>query len=86
MEIVLALLLAFGLAAYLRFRRWPAIRAIALASLAAPVAITFGAFVFPADAEFRTWWHITVVTSVFFGLCAAAAGYLLMTVVRRQRG
>jgi hypothetical protein len=85
-EIVVALLLAFGLAAYLRYRRWPAVRAIALASLVAPVAITFGAFVFPAEAEFRMWWRVTVVTSVFFGLCAAAAGYLLMTVVRRQSG
>mgnify|MGYP003694171849 CR=1 FL=1 len=32
MEIVAALLLAFGVAAYLRFRRWPAFRAIVLAS------------------------------------------------------
>ena len=86
MEIVVALLLAFGLAAYLRYRRWPAVRAIAFASLAAPVAITFGAFVFPADAEFRLWWRVTVVTSIFFGLCAAGAGYLLVNVMRRQRG
>lgn len=85
MEIVAALLLAFSVAAYLRFRRWPALRAIGLASLLAPLAITFSAFVFPADPEFRTWWHVTVVTSVFFGLCAAAAGYLLVGLVRQQR-
>ena len=85
MEIVAALLLAFGLAAYLRFREWPALRAIALASLLAPLAITFSAYVFPADPEFRMWWRTTVVTSVLFGLCAAAAGYLLVGLVRRQR-
>src|ERR1700731_168536 len=78
MEIVAALLLAFGLAAYLRSRRWPALRAIVLASLLSPLTITFGAYVFPAEPEFRIWWHITVVTSVFFGLCAAAAGYVLV--------
>jgi predicted membrane protein len=84
-EIVAALLLAFGLAAYLRIRRWPALRAIALASLLAPLAVTFSAYVFPADPEFRMWWRVTVLTSVFFGLCAAAAGYLLIGLVRRQR-
>jgi hypothetical protein len=84
MEIVAALLLAFGLAAYLRFRRWPALRAIALASLLSPVTVTFGAYVFPAEPEFRMWWHITVVTSVFFGLCAAAAGYALVVFMQRQ--
>ena len=85
MEIVAALLLAFGLAAYLRVRRWPAFRAIGLASLLSPAAITFGAYVFPAEPEFRMWWHITVVTSVFFGLCAAAAGYALVVFMQRQR-
>ena len=84
MEIVAALLLAFGLAAYLRFRQWPAFRAIVLASLLSPVAVTFGAYVFPAEPEFRMWWHITVVTSVFFGLCAAAAGYALVVFMQRQ--
>ena len=85
MEIVGALLLAFAVGAYLRFRRWPAVRAIAVASLLSPLAITFSAFVFPADPEFRTWWHITVLTSVFFGLFAAAAGYLLVTLAQRQK-
>jgi hypothetical protein len=84
-EIVAALLLAFGLAAYLRIRRWPALRAIALASLLAPLAVTFSAYVFPADPEFRMWWRVTVLTSVFFGLCAAAAGYVLAGLMRRQR-
>jgi hypothetical protein len=84
-EIIAALLLAFSVAAYLRFRRWPARRAIGFASLLAPSAVTFSAFVFPADPEFRVWWQVTVVTSVFFGLCAAAAGYLLVGLVRRQR-
>ena len=84
MEIVAALLLAFGLAAYLRFRRWPALRAIVLASLLSPATITFGAYVFPAEPEFRMWWHITVVTSVLFGLCAAAAGYLLVVFMHRH--
>jgi hypothetical protein len=83
-EIVAGLLLAFALAAYLRFRRWPALRAIALASLLSPAAVTFGAYVFPAEPEFRMWWHITVVTSVFFGFCAAAAGYAMVVLVRRQ--
>ena len=86
MEIVLALLLAFALAAYLRTRRWPALRAIALASLLSPAAVTFSAYVFPADPEFRMWWHITVVTSVFFGFCAAAAGYAVVVLVRRRGG
>ena len=85
MEIVAALLLAFGLAAYLRVRRWPALRAIGLASLLSPAAVTFGAYVFPAEPEFRMWWHITVLTSVFFGLCAAAAGYALVVFMQRQR-
>jgi hypothetical protein len=85
MEIVAALLLAFGLSAYLRFRRWPALRAIALASLLAPATVTFSAYVFPAEPEFRMWWHITVVTSVFFGLCAAAAGYALVVLMQRHR-
>ena len=65
MEIVAALLLAAALAAYLQLRRWPALRAIALASLLSPAAVTFSAYVFPADPEFRMWWHTTVVTSVF---------------------
>jgi len=81
-EIVAALLLAFALAAYLRFRRWPAPRAIAVASLLSPAAITFGAYVFPANPEFQMWWHITVITSVFFGVCAAAAGYFLVVLMR----
>lgn len=85
MEIVAALLLAVALAAYLRFRRWPALGAIALASLLSPATVTFTAYVFPADSEFRMWWHITVVTSVFFGLCAAAAGYVLVALVQRHR-
>ena len=85
MEIVAALLLAFALAAYLRIRRWPATRAIALASLLSPATITFGAYVFPAEPEFRMWWSITVVTSLFFGLCAAAAGYFLVVLVQRNR-
>jgi hypothetical protein len=84
MEIVAALLLAFGLAAYLRFRRWPAFRAIVLASLLSPATVTFSAYVFPAEPEFRMWWHITVVTSAFFGLCAAAAGYVLVVFMRRH--
>ena len=84
MEIVAALLLASALAAYLRLRRWPALRAIALASLLSPAAVTFSAYVFPADPEFRMWWHITVVTSAFFGLCAAAAGYVLVVFMRRH--
>ena len=84
MEIVAALLLASALAAYLRLRRWPALRAIALASLLSPAAVTFSAYVFPADPEFRMWWHITVVTSVFFGFCAAAAGYVLVVLVQRR--
>src|ERR1700687_4956679 len=84
MEIVAALLLAFGLAAYLRFRRWPAFRAIVLASLLSPATVTFSAYVFPAEPEFRMWWHITVVTSVFFGLCAAAAGYVLVVFMQRK--
>jgi hypothetical protein len=84
MEIIAALLLAFGLAAYLRVRQWPASRAIVLASLLTPVTVTFSAYVFPADPEFRMWWHITVVTSVFFGLCAAGAGYLLVVFMQRR--
>jgi hypothetical protein len=83
-EIVAALLLAFGLAAYLRLRRWPAFRAIVLASLLSSVTVTFSAYVFPAEPEFRLWWHITVVTSVFFGLCAAAAGYVLVVFMQRH--
>jgi hypothetical protein len=86
MEVVAALLFAFGLAAYLRFRRWPALRAIVLASLLSPTTVTFGAFVFPAEPEFRTWWHITVVTSVVFGLAAAAAGYVLVVFMQRDGG
>ncbi len=86
MEIVAALLLAFGLAAYLRFRRWPAVRAIVLASLLSPATVAFSAFVFPAEPEFRLWWHVTVVTSVFFGLCSAAAGYALVVLVQRHAG
>ena len=84
MEIVAALLLAFALAAYLRLRRWPALRAIALASLLSPATVTFCAYVFPAEPEFRVWWHITVATSVIFGLCAAGAGYALVGLVRRH--
>ena len=84
MEIVAALLLAFALAAYLRFRHWPALRAIAVASLLSPATVTFSAYVFPAEPEFRMWWHITVVTSVFFGFCAAAAGYVLVVLVQRR--
>ena len=84
MEIVAALLLAFGLAAYLRFRRWAAFRAIVVASLLSPAAVTFSAYVFPAETDFRMWWHITVVTSVFFGLCSAAAGYVLVVLMQRQ--
>ena len=84
MEIVAALLFASALAAYLRLRRWPALRAIALASLLSPAAVTFSAYVFPADPEFRMWWHITVVTSVFFGFCAAAAGYVLVVFMQRR--
>ena len=84
MEIVAALLLAFALAAYLRFRRWPALRAIMLASLLSPAAVTFGAYVFPAEPELRLWWHSTVVTSVFFGICAAAAGYVLVVFMQRH--
>ena len=84
MEIAAALLLAFGLAAYLRFRRWAALRAIMLASLLSPATVTFGAYVFPAEPEFRLWWHITVVTSMFFGFCAAAAGYALVVFMQRQ--
>jgi hypothetical protein len=53
MEVVVALLLAFGLAAYLRLRRWLALRAIVLASLLAPATVTFSAYVFPAEPEFR---------------------------------
>jgi hypothetical protein len=86
MEIVAALILAFGLAAYLGFRRWPAFRAIAVASLLSPATVTFSAYVFPAEPEFRMWWHITVVTSVFFGLCAAAGGYVLVVLMRRRGG
>ena len=84
MEIVAALILAFGLAAYLGFRRWPAFRAIVVASLLSPATVTFSAYVFPAEPGFRMWWHITVVTSVFFGLCAAAAGYVLVVLMRRH--
>ena len=84
MQIVAALLLAFGLAAYLRLRRWPAVCAIVLASLLSPVTVTFSAYVFPAEPEFRLWWHITVVTSMFFGLCAAAAGYVLVVFMQRH--
>ena len=84
MEIVAALLLAFAFAAYLRFRHWPALLAIALASLLSPATVTFSAYVFPAEPEFRMWWHITVVTSVFFGFCAAAAGYVLAVLVQRR--
>jgi hypothetical protein len=31
------------------------------------------------------WWHITVLTSVVFGFCAAAAGYALVVFMQRQR-
>ena len=84
MEIVPALLLPFGLAAWLRLRGWPAPRAIALACLLAPVAVTFEAFVFPANPEFHKWWQSTVITSVLFGLLAAAAGYWLAAIVERS--
>jgi hypothetical protein len=84
MEIVAALLLAFALAAYLRSRRWPASRAIVLASLLSPATVTFSAYAFPAEPEFRMWWNITVITSVFFGLCAAAAGYALVVFMQRR--
>ena len=84
MEIVAALIPPFGLAAWLRLRGWPAPRAIAVACLLAPVIVTFAAFVFPADPEFRKWWQSTVVTSVFFGLLAAAAGYWLAVIVQRS--
>jgi hypothetical protein len=84
MEIVAALVLACALAAYLRLRRWSALRAIAVGSLMPPAVVTFSAYVFPADPEFRMWWHITVVTSVFFGFCSAAAGYVLVVLVQRR--
>ena len=84
MEIVAALILPFGLAAWLRLRGWPARRAIGLACLLAPAIVTFAAFVFPADPEFRKWWQSTVVASVFFGLLAAAAGCWLAVIVQRS--
>jgi hypothetical protein len=74
----------FSLAAYLRFRRWPALRAIGLASLVAPLAMRSARLCF-RPIRVRTWWRVTVVPSVFFGPCAAAAGYLLVGLVRRQR-
>ena len=84
MEIVVALLLPFGLAAWLRLRGWPAVRAVALTCLLAPAVVTFAAYVFPADTEFRKWWQSTVVTSLFFGLLAAVAGYWLAIIVQRS--
>ena len=75
MEIVVALMLPFGLAAWLRLRGWRAQRAISLACLLAPAIVMFAAFVFPAEPEFRKWWQSTFVASVFFGLLAAASGY-----------
>ena len=84
MEIVVALILPFGLAAWLRHRGWPAPRAIALACIFATVIVTFAAFVFPADPEFRKWWQSTAIASVFFGLLAAAAGYWLAVIVQRS--
>ena len=84
MEIIVALLLPFGLAAWLRLRAWPAPRAIALACVLAPIAVTFAAYVFPADPEFRRWWQSTVVAAFFFGLLAAAAGYWLAVIVQRS--
>jgi hypothetical protein len=81
-EIVVALLLSFGLAAWFRLREWPAPRAIAVACLLAPAAVTFAAYVFPADPEFRRWWQSTVVTSFFFGLLAAGAGYWLAVMMQ----
>ena len=84
MEIIAALILPFGIAAWLRLRRWPASRAIPLACVLAPVVVTFAAYVFPADPEFRKWWQSTAVTSVFFGLLAAAAGYWLAVLVQRS--
>jgi len=84
MEIVVALLLPFGLAAWLRMREWPQRSAIAAACLSAPAIVTFAAYVFPADPEFQRWWQSTVVTSFFFGLLAAAAGYWLVVIVQRS--
>ena len=84
MEVVIALIVSFGVAAWLRLRRWPAIRAICVACLGAPAVVTFTAYVFPANPEFRQWWQSTVVTSVFFGLLAAAAGYWLSVIVQRS--
>ena len=84
MEVVVALLLPFGLAAWLRRHQWPARRAIVLASALAPVAVTFAAYVFPAKPEFQAWWQSTVVASVFFGLCAAGAGYWLGAMMGRS--
>ena len=84
MEIVAALIPPFAFAAWLRFRGWPASRAIAAGCLLAPAIVTFEAFVFPADPEFRRWWQSTVVTSLFFGLLAAASGYWLAVLVQRS--
>lgn len=84
MEIIVALLVSFGLSAWLRLREWPAPRAIALACLSAPAVVTFAAYVFPANPEFQKWWQSTVVTSVFFGLLAAGAGYWLVVIVQRS--
>jgi hypothetical protein len=72
---VIALIAALVLPNWLHSRRWNGFPAILGPAALVPLAITFESFVYPAEPEFRVWWHIAVLTGAFVGLVAAGLSY-----------
>ena len=81
----LALVAAFAIPAGVRARGWRGgMVAIPIAAALVPAAVTFNAFVSPAEAEIRMWWSIAVVTSSMLGLVVAGVGYAIAAYATRH--
>lgn len=76
-----SLILAITLQA--RHVRWPL--AVPLAALLVPLAVLFGAFVYPGDPDLREWWLLAAGAGLFFGLLTASVGYVSAQFLQGQR-
>ncbi len=81
-----AIAVAFVVGLMLRAKRIGGFSAIPLAALLVPAAITFEAFVFPAEPEVRMWWRVAVFVGTIYGLVAAGIGYAFAAFLEKQRG
>jgi hypothetical protein len=83
---VLAIAVALFVGLILRAKHMGGLRVIPMAALLVPAAITFEAFVYPADPEVRMWWRVAVFVGAFYGVVAASIGYGVAAFLEKQRG